>query len=196
MAIQLSNFEKDWGEAGAQLSGYEVQMLLKEWFQTLLDTCNRILGDENQENQALSSLRALKDKIDAFLGEGNSPKDKIQYDTLVDFYNKCKELEIEKYIKSMTGSNTVTSTESLPIDKQLVVCTIDSSSSFSLKSSMDNGDILHVIIINTSDSPVVVTLPNAGGYSCLVEQALEIEAKDTAEVNVISDGTTMYIRAI
>lgn len=102
----------------------------------------------------------------------------------------------KQLIDIITESNTVSSISSIPVDKRLVIATITEDGSFSLASTLENGKEIHVIVKNTAGEAKTITLPNDGGYICLVDSALSIDADSYAEINVISDGENMYIRAL
>lgn len=94
------------------------------------------------------------------------------------------------------GNNNVTSVTSIPVSKRLVIANISSSQSLSLASNLSAGKEVHIIIYNSGSSSISIALPNTGNYKCLVDTALSIDAQNYAEINIISDGTNMYIRAI
>jgi hypothetical protein len=65
-----------------------------------------------------------------------------------------------------------------------------------LTSTPDAGKEIHVIIKNTATSDVTVTLPTASPYACMSGDSLTVPASGCAEVNAISDGTNIYLRAL
>lgn len=97
---------------------------------------------------------------------------------------------------SPIGCATSESLSGVPVDKRLCVCTVSASGSFSLASVPAAGREVHVIVSNTGDSDIAVALPNTGEYVCLTDTALSVKAGGYAEINVISDGSRMYIRSI
>lgn len=107
-----------------------------------------------------------------------------------------KNKSVSGFISFYEGSNTATSLSSVPVDKRLCVCTVSASGSFSLASVPSAGREVHVIVSNTGDSDIAVALPNTGDYVCLTDTALSVKAGGYAEINVISDGSRMYIRSI
>ena len=107
-----------------------------------------------------------------------------------------KDKSVSGFISFYEGSNTATSLSSVPVDKRLCVCTVSASGSFSLASVPAAGREVHVIVSNTGDSDIAVALPNTGEYVCLTDAALSVKAGGYAEINVISDGSRMYIRSI
>lgn len=107
-----------------------------------------------------------------------------------------KDKSVSGFISFYEGSNTATSLSSVPVDKRLCVCTVSASGSFSLASVPAAGREVHVIVSNTWDSDIAVALPNTGDYVCLTDTALSVKAGGYAEINVISDGSRMYIRSI
>lgn len=103
-----------------------------------------------------------------------------------------------RFVKNGTkpSSTTTISVASLPITSNLVVATISAAGSFSLTSTPDAGKEIHVIIKNTATSDVTVTLPTASPYVCISSDSLTVPASGYAEVNAISDGTNIYLRAL
>lgn len=136
--------QTDWGAEGSQMTGREVQELLKK-------ILNALLNDSETFKQLIDII---------------------------------------------TESNIVSSISSIPIEKRLVIATITEDGSFSLASTLENGKEIHVIVKNEAEEAKTITLPNDGGYICLVDSALSIDADSYAEINVISDGENMYIRAL
>lgn len=98
--------------------------------------------------------------------------------------------------KQLESSTTSTSVASLPITSNMVIATISAASSFSLNSTPAAGKEIHVIIKNSSTSDVTVTLPTASPYVCISSDSLTVPASGYAEVNAISDGTNIYLRAL
>lgn len=88
-----------------------------------------------------------------------------------------------------------TTLSSLP-QRKLIVATISDNQSLSFSSIINQSEETHIIVKNNISSDLVVTLPNSGDYVCFVDTALTVPANGYSEINVISDGTKMYIRAI
>ncbi len=104
--------------------------------------------------------------------------------------------QVEEFLDFNLGSVEVSSLSSLPITKRLLIANISQNNSLSLSSIPTSGKEIHIIIKNTTSSDLVVTLPNSDNYVCFVDTALTVTANGYAEVNVISDGTKMYIRGV
>lgn len=94
-----------------------------------------------------------------------------------------------------TGHNTATSLSNVAVTKRLVIATISSSQSFSCGAVAD-GRELHVIVRNSSSSNITITLPTSSPYINLVGDSLTVKGSSYAEINVVSDGSSRYIRAI
>ena len=94
------------------------------------------------------------------------------------------------------GSKSISSVAAIPIDKRLVIATIATSESFALLNVPTSGREIHIIINNSSTSAITIVLPNTGKYVCMTDTALSLDAGAYTEVNVISDGSKMYIRSI
>ena len=84
------------------------------------------------------------------------------------------------------------------VSNYTIFATINESSSFLMQSNNDVTKFseVHVVINNTSTSDVTVTLPTASPYVCMNGDSLTIPANGYAEVNAISDGTNIYLRAL
>lgn len=98
--------------------------------------------------------------------------------------------------KEISGGATVSSVAYIPIASNLVVATISEAGSFSLASTPNAGKEIHVIIKNTATSDVTVTFPTASPYVCMSGDNATVPASGYAEVNAISDGTNIYLRAL
>lgn len=95
------------------------------------------------------------------------------------------------------GVTTASSIASIPVTYKLAVCTISANGSFSLASTLSAGKELHAIVHNSSSSDITITLPNSGSYVTMDgEDTLTVDGSGYADINVVSDGTTMYIRAL
>lgn len=93
------------------------------------------------------------------------------------------------------GVNPVTTLSNIPVDKRLVVASI-SSGSLTLASTPAAGREIHVIIKNTTSSDITITVPNNGNYNSSIGTSLKIKGNSYGEINIISDGTTMYVRGV
>jgi hypothetical protein len=95
-----------------------------------------------------------------------------------------------------TGHNSVTSITSVPVTKRLVIATISASASLALASVPADGREIHIIVKNSSSSDITVTMPSASGYVKMSGDTLTVKGSSYADINIISDGTNMYIRAL
>jgi hypothetical protein len=94
----------------------------------------------------------------------------------------------------MSGHNTTTSVASVPITKRLVIATISANASFSLNNTnLADGYELHVIVKNSGSNEITVTFPNSGKYVAVVS-SIKIAGGKVGEINVISDGSKLYVR--
>lgn len=94
------------------------------------------------------------------------------------------------------GANAVTSIASVPTSKRLCVVTISAAGTFSLANTPSAGREIHIIVKNTAASEITVTIPTASPYVSMSGESLTVAASGYAEINVISDGTNMYIRTL
>jgi prophage DNA circulation protein len=94
----------------------------------------------------------------------------------------------------MSGHNTVTTLANVPITKRLVIATVSANASLSLASSgLTDGYELHIIVKNNRSSVITVSLPTASPYVAVVD-SIKIASGKVGEINVISDGTSLYVR--
>ena len=94
------------------------------------------------------------------------------------------------------GHNAVSSVASIPVSKRLAIATISNNDSFTLASTPADGREIHVIVHNTSSSDIEITMPSSSGYVKMSGDTLTVAGNSYADINVISDGTNMYIRAL
>ena len=94
------------------------------------------------------------------------------------------------------GHNTVSSVSGIPVSKRLVIATISNNGSFTLASTPADGREIHVIVHNTSGSDIEITMPSGSNYVNMSGDTLTVAGSSYADINVISDGTKMYIRAL
>lgn len=94
------------------------------------------------------------------------------------------------------GFNTATTVSQIPVTKRLVTVNMSQSEALSLERVPSAGREIHIIINNSGTSTISIALPNTGEYVCITEPALSLNAGSYAELNIISDGTLMYIRGI
>ena len=97
------------------------------------------------------------------------------------------------------GSGTATSLASLPVTNRMIVATISTNqSTVSISngvSALTAGCELHVVVNATA--AVTITLPTSSPYVNMNEDTtLSLAANSYAEINFISDGTNIYVRAI
>ena len=94
------------------------------------------------------------------------------------------------------GHNAVSSVAGIPVSKRLVIATISNNGSFTLASTPADGHEIHVIVHNTSSSDIEITMPSGSNYVKMSGDTLTVAGNSYADINVISDGTNMYIRAL
>lgn len=94
------------------------------------------------------------------------------------------------------GHNAVSSVAGIPVSKRLVIATINGNGSFTLASTPADGREIHVIVHNTNSSDIEITMPSGSNYVKMSGDTLTVAGSSYADINVISDGTNMYIRAL
>lgn len=92
-----------------------------------------------------------------------------------------------------TGVNTATSVTSIPTSKTMCVVNTTSGDSFGLSDDLIAGQEVHIVINNTGSSKITISIPTT--FKASVDK-LEIESGKFGEINVISDGTNKYLRAV
>lgn len=92
------------------------------------------------------------------------------------------------------GVNKVTSISSIPITKRLVVATISGSGQLTLSGTPAAGREIQIMILNSGSSDITVTIPKTVLGGTQVAGQFTIKPANCGEVNVISDGTTLYPR--
>lgn len=114
-------------------------------------------------------------------------------DTIVD--NNTKVVASKTVTDFLSGHIEVNTLANIPTTKRLVIATISSSTNeLSLSgNTLTDGSEIHVIVKNNGSSDTTVTLPTSGGYVS-VGNAITIAANSTGEINIISDGTNLYVR--
>ena len=93
-----------------------------------------------------------------------------------------------------TGHNTSSNIGSIPVTKRLVIATISGGGSFALASTPADGREIQVIVRSTGGGEI--SLPNSGNYTSMSGDSITLAAGAYADINVVSDGTHMYIRAL
>lgn len=114
-------------------------------------------------------------------------------DTIVD--NNAKVVASKTVTDFLSGHSEVNTLANIPTTRRLVIATISSSTNeLSLSgNTLTDGSEIHVIVKNNGSSDATVTLPTSGGYVS-VGNAITIAANSTGEINIISDGTNLYVR--
>lgn len=97
------------------------------------------------------------------------------------------------------GSGTATSLANLPVTNRMIVATVSANqASVSISngvSALTAGCELHVVVKATA--AVTITLPTSSPYVNMnADTTLSLAANGYAEINFISDGTNIYVRAI
>lgn len=90
------------------------------------------------------------------------------------------------------GINTVTTLTKVSTIKRLVIANIQSSQSLTLASVLPAGKELHIIVNNTGSYDITVTIPTS--FKSKI-RTIDIDTNDYVEINILSDGTKMYVRA-
>ena len=112
--------------------------------------------------------------------------------------NEIVALSVSQAISDATfnnGHNAVSSVTDIPISKRLAIATISSHDSLTLAATPPDGREIHVIVNNTADRDILITMPSGSNYVKMSGDTLTVPALSYTDINVISDGNKMYIRA-
>lgn len=82
----------------------------------------------------------------------------------------------------------------IPVTHKVVTCPISAAGSFAISGTMTAGQVIHVIVQNTTTSAIAVTIPNSGSYHSFSGTSLSVPASKYAEINVVYNGEKMFIR--
>lgn len=96
----------------------------------------------------------------------------------------------------MEGTSFVNTLTNIPITYRLVIASISSDSSLTLKSIPSIGREIHIIIHNVASDDIAITLPDSGRYINTQDSVMSISANSYGEINLISDGNLVYIKYI
>ena len=97
-------------------------------------------------------------------------------------------------VKTVWGSHTTSAINAVPVTHRVVTCAISAAGSFAISGTMAAGQVIHVIVQNTTTSAKTVTIPNSGSYVSLSGTSLSVPASSYAEINVVYNGTKMFVR--
>ena len=133
---------------------------------------------------------------DKFLTKSVASSTYITNETLSDYATTASVLQATSDATFNNGHNAVSSVTGIPVSKRLVIATISNNGSFTLASTPADGREIHVIVHNTSSSDIEITMPSGSNYVKMSGDTLTVAGSSYADINVISDGTKMYIRAL
>ena len=105
---------------------------------------------------------------------------------------------LDEKIETLTAKTAiqVTTVSNLPINADLIVSTLSASASFSLASVPTAGKEIHVLVKNAGTSDITITLPTASPYIPVNGDHTTVPVGGYSEINAISDGTKIYLRAL
>ena len=111
---------------------------------------------------------------------------------------KIKEMiaVLNNFMVFYSGSNKITNITNIPTDKNVVFADIKANGSLKLAGIPANGYNIHVLIKNSSNKQITISLPNTTPYILTDTDVINLPAQKIAEVNLLSNGTNIYIRTI
>ena len=157
----------------------------------MLNGDHYIYGIGNYDGTNYSNAKTLQQVINTIQGSTTSISSIIE--------NLATKNEVDQAISEAefnNGHNAVSSVTDIPVSKRLAIVTISNNDSFTLASTPADGREIHVIVHNTSSSDIEITMPSSSGYVKMSGDTLTVAGNSYADINVISDGTNMYIRAL
>lgn len=89
---------------------------------------------------------------------------------------------------------TTTDISKVPTTSQLAVVNTSTSGTFGLASLMQAGTELQVFINNTGSGTITIAIPTT--FKSNGTDSISIDSGKYGEINIISDGTNMYLRAV
>lgn len=213
------NLDKDWGEDGAQLTGAQVQALIKSYIIELNDLVSALQAKmdafENSEGNSGQSINQLNEQLQALVAKNDELNGKVASMTeaqetlqqkVQSVETTCSNLNTELGTLSETvtenaastapmGCEYINSLTSVPVDKNLYTTCVTANQSFSLASIPEAGREIHILVQNMASEDISVTLPTITPYYS-ENDTLTIEEGKCGEINAISDGEKIYIRSI
>lgn len=101
--------------------------------------------------------------------------------------------QLEDKVTSRNGCNLITDISSVPVTKVMCSATISQSSELGLDGSLQAGEELHIIINNSSSDNIIIAIPST--FKSAID-TLEVGVDSFGEINIISNGTNLYLRAL
>lgn len=181
----ITDLQTKLDEKAEQTRVDEMDEVISKAFNKVKDSCgfNETL-DYISANEMLSGVTDVTSAIDKLASEISTTNT-----------NVSKPID---YVTYMNTINTVDTLTKVPVDKYLVIATISTTTaSLTLNEDLKQNQELHIIVYNSSpESKLTVTLPSVGNYINLSDTSLMILPSSYGEINIISDGNKMFIRAL
>lgn len=143
---------------------------------------------------------ALNEK--SYTGHTHTANDITDFSTAIEEDATVQEISgnvstISGITNYLVGHNTVNTLANIQTNKRLVIATITSSTNeLSLsENSLPDGYEIHIIVTNNGANDATITLPSSGGYIS-VGGSISIASGATGEINIISDGSNLYVRGV
>lgn len=98
----------------------------------------------------------------------------------------------------MTGHNTANTLTSIPTTKRLVICNLTGTNenNIALNGTLADGYEIHCIINNNASASVTIAVTGLQSPWKVVGSDISIPASTYGELNIISDGTYLYVRGV
>lgn len=96
------------------------------------------------------------------------------------------------------GVTTASSVSSIPVTHRLAIVSVNANGDFSLASTPEAGREINVIVRNTGSGKINITVPHNSTYLLPdgKQNVITIAAGGYADINVISNGTNMFVRGL
>lgn len=167
-----------------------------------LDTLGEIADRLSQDNDAITAINGVLDgkadsihthEISSITGLQTILDNKASTDIVSSDNNGLMSFTDKEYLDYLNGCNISSSISNVPINKHMFVATLSSNGSLSIADTLQAGRELHIIVKNTSASDIIITIPDS---FVKFEDSLTVSAGSYADINILSDGTNMYLRAL
>lgn len=188
-------FDIDWGATGSEWTGAQVQAFIKNNLKAIINAINAIDGNGSAGGGESKFPEISIDEEGYLTVDGERKGEKSIVELVNESQDETFSSEDKAEIEYMVGCNKVNTVVAIPTNKRLVKATISTSETFSMAETIEEGKEIHIIISNTSEEPITIALPDSGNYFSAIGTDLNIKEQSYGEINIISDGDKMYIRA-
>ena len=160
---------------------------------TAVNDLNTRKADASAITEVANDVATISGDVITLSGNMTSLASKADLNTVSGKADSAK--AVTDYYSDVTSG--LTSLANIPTTHRLVTVTLsDDANNLSLANTLEAGKEIHIIIYNNNNdsSDITITLPITGGYITVGSATVKIENAKYGEINIISDGTNMYVR--